>query len=424
MAAMSVMAQEQPVQAPQWSSACDSAQQQLELPSHYCACKEGSIDFHFPLDMELNDTVWFTATVSELRQGMSAYWFSDCSITLEVFAFCFSKVPTISVTVGGNLMRDIDADFINKKLDEMGETARMLSETLIPYIRAYPNNGGSGRVYCYPYDQGPESTCEDPLPLRSGMTYVCDKPYNTYRMDWKTLPTSGNAFIHWKQKKNLPGEIWLTLDSCNGEEVGRVELTDSLHVYIPDSAMLVDARKDKRELWMHVQHEEGLTGRAIWYNKPKFAEPLAPVTKKTCSGKTVTVNLRTYETDTVFTDLLWVAKDTLTTMDVNLTFTQPTLEYDTLYLTQAQLNVGYRYTSGDIFREFGDYDIYIKKANTCTRHILVTVLEKREDPPVDPHEALDEAYTTPVTATKSLQNGQLIIRKNGRKYNVFGQSMK
>ena len=419
MVSTAASAQWQPGNAPQWSSFCDSVTTILNLPRHYCACKEGSIPFAFPLEMEINDTTWFTATVDDLKQGMSAYWFADCSVTMEVFAFCESKVSTFSLTVGANQMRDVDAAEINAKLAEMGDMAKLANEILEPHMRVFPNKaGGSGRVYCYPYDQGPESKCEDPLPLRPIMTYVCDKPENVYRMEWSSIASTGKAFIHWKQKNNKPCEIWLTLDSCSGEEVGRVAMSDSLHVYQPDSAMLSNARKAKRSLWLHVKHASGFTGRVYWYNNPKQTEEQqAAVTKKICLGKTLKVNLRTYSTDTAFIDTLWVGHDTLTTMPVNLTFTQPTMEYDTVYLTEVELIIGYRYAaSGDIFHEIGDYLVEIVKANTCTRRIQLTILEK----PIE--EGMNQNQL-PRKATKRMQDGQLVLIINGQKYNVLGQKM-
>lgn len=418
LVAATASAQWQPSAAPQWSSYCDSVQTVLNLPQHYCECKEGSTTFAFPLERELSDTVWYEATLEDLKQGISAYWFADCSVTMEVFAFCFSKTPTFTLTVGANQMRDVDVESINEKLKEMGDEAQF--NDLKPHMRVYPKNGGSGYVYCYPYDQGPLSTCENPIPLRPGMTYVCDKPENAYQMESKLIASTGKAFIHWKQKKNLPCEIWLTLDSCTGEEIGRAVLSDSLHVYQPDSAQLVDARKNNRPLWLHVKHAEGFTGRIYYYNNPKYEEPLNPTTKKTCLGKTLTVNMRSYMADTSFIDTLWTARDTLTTMAVKLTFTQPTMEYDTLQLTEAELNVGYRYASGDIFHETGDYVVEIKKNNTCTRRIQVTVEEKIEEST----EQTEQIFDMPRKAYKRVQDGQIVLMINGRKYNILGQQMK
>ena len=415
MAAAAVSAQQQPASVPQWTDRCDSVQRILELPYYYCACEESSTPFSFPYEAELNDTAWFTATMADLRQGVSAYWFSNSSVTMEVYAFCTSKVPTVTLTVGPNQMRDIDVEKINKKLDEMGELAAA-AEKMTPSLRVFPKNGGSGRVYCYPYNQGPHSTCEDPIPLRSGMTYVCDKEENVYRMESTTIPSSGMAFVHWKQVKNKPCEIWITLDSCTGEEIGRASLSDSLHVYLPDSAKLVNARKAKRSLWLHIKHGKDIVGRLYWYNNPKYDEPLAPVNKKTCLGKTLSVNFRSYAADTAFIDTLWVARDSLTTMEVKFTFTQPELEFDTVYVSPGELGRGYVYKpTGTILRNYTDTILEIKKNNTCTRLVQVTVLSP---------EGVTFVGAGNGKSRKIIQNGQLFIYVDDRKYNVLGQEIK
>ena len=415
MAAAAMSAQQQPASAPQWTDRCDSVQRILELPYYYCACEESSTPFSFPYEAELNDTAWFTATMADLRQGVSAYWFSNSSVTMEVYAFCTSKVPTVTLTVGPNQMRDIDVEKINKKLDEMGELAAA-AEKMTPSLRVFPQNGGSGRVYCYPYNQGPHSTCEDPIPLRSGMTYVCDKEENVYRMESTTIPSSGKAFVHWKQVKNKPCEIWITLDSCTGEEIGRAKMADSLHVYQPDSAKLVNARKAKRSLWLHIKHGKDIVGRLYWYNNPKYDEPLAPVNRTTCQGKKLTVNSREYDTDTTFIDTLWVARDTLTTMEVKFTFTQPELEFDTVYVSPGELGRGYVYKpSGTILRNYTDTILEIKKNNTCTRLVQVTVLSP---------EGVTYVGAGNGKSRKIIQNGQLFIYIDDRKYNVLGQEIK
>lgn len=413
MMAMTLMAQSQSAQAPQWSSRCDSAQRILDLPYYYCPCMESSTAFAFPYEGEVKDTMWFTATVNDLRQGISAYWFANSSVTMEVYAFCTSKEPTITLTVGANQMRDIDVTKINKKLNEMGELGTA-AQKMTPHIRVYPN-GGSGRVYCYPYDQGPHSTCEDPIPLRPGMTYVCDQEENAYRMEGSGIATSGRAFIHWKQKENKACEIWLTLDSCDGEEIGRATLTDSLHVFQPDAAKLAEARQAQRALWLHAKHDKGYTGRIYYYNNPKYAEPLAPLKRTTCSGKSIYVNMRKYTRSTSFIDTIWVGHDTLRTQEVKLTFTQPELEYDTAYVTQVQLNRGYVYPATNaVIRELGDTILVINEPGECTRRIQLTLIS------TEGFEWIEAKGNN----CKIIQNGQLFIYVDDRKYNVLGQEIK
>ena len=71
---------------------------------------------------------------------------------------------------------------------------------------------------------------------------------------------------------------------------------------------------------------------------------------------------------------------------------------------------------------FGDYTLEAKKANTCTRIIQLAVIEK--EVPVDPKEALEDVYGVHNGASKCIRNGQLIVVKRGRYYNVLGQELK
>ena len=410
MMATALMAREEMSYAPQWSSRCDSAQRILDLPDYYCPCMEASTPFAFPYEAEVNDTAWFTATLNDLRRGISAYWFSDCSVTMEVYAFCTSKEPTITLTVGPNQMRDISVEKINKKIEEMGDLAAA-AEKMTPHIRVYPNDGGSGRVYCHPYNQGPHSTCTDPIPLRAGMTYVCSKPENAYRMEWTEIAESGKAFIAWKQKYNNPCEIWLTLDSCTGKEIGRTVLSDTLHVYLIDSAQLITARQEERPLWLHALHAKDVAGRLFVFNDPVFYV-LDSVKREACYGQTITGNMRTYSSDTAFTDTTWAKHNVLTLTDVQLTFTQPEMEYDTVCITPGELSRGLIY-NGYVLREYTDTILEVRAEDACIRRIQLSIISP---------EGYEYIGAAKGQNRKVLQNGQLFIYVDDRRYNVFGQA--
>ena len=118
----------------------------LGYPDHYCECRNTSRTFSFPLEVQVTDTMWYSSTVNDLKQGLAAYWFADCSITFEVYAFCSSKTPTITMTVGSNQMREMDVASINRKLDEMGDMAELMSQVLTPRVKVYPNGGKSPAV--------------------------------------------------------------------------------------------------------------------------------------------------------------------------------------------------------------------------------------------------------------------------------------
>ena len=376
--ALSAFAQA-PAYAPEGTPACEKERQLLKAPYFYCQCEEESIDFSFPMELEVKDTMWFTSKLDDILQGITAYWFSSDSVTLEAYALCTSKEPTLSFTIYKNAMREIDPKKIKEKMQEAGDYASALSE-LEPKLRIYTGTkGGTGKVYCYPYDQGPKSECDDPLPLYNGMAYVVDTTENVYRMADTSIPSTGKAFIHWKQLQSKPCEIWLTLDSCTGDTIGQAVLTDSLHVYQPSAALLTAARNAHRSLWLHIRHEPGITGRLYWRSFPAYNEPLPAIDYDTCMhlGQAFTIDNRTYTRDTVFNDTLWVTTNRLTTRQLSIHFTPPAIEFDTIYRNKVTIKEGYLFEeTGDAFFTFGDYIITIEKEDACTRIVQLSIIQE------------------------------------------------
>jgi hypothetical protein len=400
------------------STSCEWLRWYYEAPAFYCACTNNSHTFAFPLDTVISGSLWFTATVNDLKKGLSAYWFSSDSVTMEVYPLCVSQAPAIAVTIAPNRMYELDMTEINKKLDEMSDVAYL--QSLTPHIHVYTRHGGEGHVYCYPYDQGPHSTCDAALEMRPGMTYVCNHEENVYWLDWRNISSRGSALLRWlhrpKSAKQTcqPAEVWITRDSCNGLELARATIIDSMHVYRLDSAMLVGARQAQTNLFVHVQHAPGLTGRLIYFNNPLFVDPLDPIQQSTCLGKTLTVSARIYSADTAFVDTVWVGRDSLATQSVQLTFRQPEEITDTLYLTERQIRGGYRHQpTGVVLYEFGDSIIDIVKASTCTVRYHVWIVNTTGVEDADAHKS----------ARKLLQDGQLFILIDERKYTLWGQQI-
>ena len=395
---------------------CERIRIGLQAPYYYCSCHFESDTVVFPIDTVVRDTMWFTATMGDIRRGLCAYWFSEDSVTIDVFTFCTDKVPLMSLTIGGNQMHEEDAAKIEERLSSMPKDVQTTLTLITPHLRVYPQGDGSGHVYCYPYNQGPLSTCEAPLPLLDGLTYVCekDKEY-AYRLDSAHIAPNGQGFIHWKQRQNKACEIRLTLDSCAGEEIGKATLSDSLHVFNLDSATLVKARETNRPIWLQVRHENSWPGRITYYAKRTFMEPEQPIDESECEGKILQVNLREYTRDTAFVDTLWVNIDTLRTMETKLTFTAPQLEYDTLLIEYKELKKGYRSTEYNItFYNYGDTLLEIKKEDTCTRRVLLSI----RDP-----QGIEELTGAPKTR-KQIQEGKVFILTDDKKYNVLGQELK
>ena len=339
-------------------------------PDHYCECRATSIPFSFPLVTPITDTMWYSSTVDDMKQGLSAYWFSDCSITFEVYAFCSSKNPTITMTVSSNRMHEMDVATINRKLDEMGNMAELMSQVLTPRIKVYPN-GGTGTVYCYPYDQGPVSTCDETLPVIPQMTYVCDQDTEVYELEPDNIASSGNGFIRWKQKNNQTGTIRLTTDSCNGPEIANATLSDSLRVMILDADQMLSIKNANKSVFIHVTHPAGYVGRIIYHNNIVWDEQRIDTTL--CQGKVLQlVDTALSETTVYPNDTLWRKGDTLSLTTYHLTIEAPTPQYDTLVYKAAQLPTTYRnqYIPKD---GWGDYDFTIHQTDRCDERYLVHV---------------------------------------------------
>ena len=356
-------------QRPVQQETCDGM-----LPTHpyyYCECRNTSRAFQFPLEVQVTDTMWYSTTLDDMRVGISAYWFADCSITFEIYAFCSSKVPTVTMTVGKNQMREMSVEDINSKLEQMGEQAQMLGQILNPRIRVYPNNGGSGTVYCFPYNQGPKSTCDTILPVVSGMTYVCDQPEEVYELAPDKISYRGKGFIRWKQKQNQPGTIRLTTDSCNGPEIANVTLSDSMRVFVLDSAQMTTLKAANRSVYVHVSHDSSCVGRIVYRNSIHWDEQT--IDTVICQGKSLQLADTALIESTFFGgDTLWKKSDTLSLTGYRLTIEPPTPVYDTLRLKAAQLPYNYR---NNIIPKngWGDYDFTIHKTNRCDERYLLHV---------------------------------------------------
>jgi hypothetical protein len=134
-------------------------------------------------------------------------------------------------------------------------------------------------------------------------------------------------------------------------------------------------------------------------------------------GKKLKADMIEFTSDTSFVDTIVARFDTLLLRTVNLTFTRPEPEYDTIYLEPSALRYGYRYKpSGNIFYEFGEYEVEIKKNNTCTRVILLNILNSKE-------QGVDQTEATRRKAKKIIRDGQLLIEMDNEIFDVFGQKI-
>ncbi len=341
------------------------------LPDHYCECRTTSQTFQFPLKEEISTPRWFSTTIDDMKQGLSAYWISDDTITFEIYAFCSSDIPTITMSVGPNQMREMSVEAINAKLESMGEQAQILGQLLTPRIRVYTNHGRPGTVYCYPYDQGPESTCDTFLHVLPRMTYVCDQPEEVYVLQPSKISATGNGFIRWTQKKNLPGTIRLTKDSCNGPEIAAFTLADSMRVHVLNPETMKALKQAGDSVYVHVTHDSSYVGRITYRNTIKWDSQI--IDTVICQGKALQLADTILRESTEYGgDTLWRKADTLALTGYRLTVEAPAPVYDTLRLKAKQLP--YTYRNNIIPKDgWGDYDFTVRQTDKCDERYLLHV---------------------------------------------------
>lgn len=374
------------------SWACELERKVFGYKYYFCDCKETSIPFQFGMDMTISDTTWFSAPISELRKGLTAYWFADCQIQLEVYAFCSSKEPTFSLRVSPNQMKDMDVTDINKKLDEMGKLGEVFQQAVTPHMRAYPIGDGEGRVICTPFDQGPNSTCEDPLPMYNGMTFISSSPYDVYKFNPAQMPSNSDVFIQWQQKNNLPCDFELSLATCDATPFLQTQLADSTKVLILPKQTIANAKAQAQPIFVHLRHDSAYVGRVRVYTRPIYHTLTIDTT--ICQG----IGLQLADTllnasVTGYVDTTWVNSNQINVTTYNLSITPPETIYDTITLSASQLPTLYR--KEKLIDRFGDYDFIIHTPGQCDEHILLHVIHGM----TTLHQQVDTAICTGKTFT-------------------------
>lgn len=348
---------------------CEELQRRNNYPYFYCDCQD-AVPFHFPLDATISDTTWFTATFNDIKQGLCAYWFSDESVTFEIYGYCTSRIPVIQMTIGGNRMKEMSIEEINERIKAAGQLGDVLTQAVNPVIRVYPNNGGTGHVYCYPYNEGPTSTCENTLKIVNRMTFVRNETEDVYLLEGKTARSRFG--MRWKQEKDSAVTLFITRDSCNGEIVaGPVTLTDSMHLWLPDSLTMRTAYNSatRHPLYVHAHSAANLAGRLSFYTTLKMMRDTVDTTL--CEGRYLPLGNQRYYRDTLLYDTTFVMGDTLLTTQYNLTVTPPTPQSQTLSLKQSQLP--YLFEKQYYVRAFGKDTAEIRKDGECTKLYYLTV---------------------------------------------------
>ena len=239
------------------SSACEWLRKLSGLPTHYCYCHEESHTFAFPLDTRITETVWYTAKLGDVKQGITAYLYADCEVKLDIYSLCSSANAMYSYTLSPNQTRDINSDAIEKKLESLG--LEDISDKTPVYLKIYPVGGTGGRVICMPYNQGYHSTCSDCLAIFPEMTVVSSHADDVFYLDPAYIPTNRGLAVSWQGSDAAPCHLRITRATCDGELLAEADIV--AEPYNIPTNLLERARVDGERLYFHFSHDASAVGR-------------------------------------------------------------------------------------------------------------------------------------------------------------------
>ncbi len=337
-------------------------------PSYYCDCKYNTQDFILPLDMEINDSTWFEAYLSEIADGLSAYLYSDCDMSFDVYIGCTAKSPKYQAVFEKNQTNTVNSQTIKEKLDEMG--IGNMNQRF--YICIAPVNGLGGRLVANALNVGFTSTCTDPLRLFPGMSMLSTATNDVYALDPSDLPYGEDIVLQWQGNDNAPCQLTVTRGECNGPVVAQQTINHKDDVLRLSAEQLDQAWELGEIFYLHFSHAANTSGsvccRSAIYNENVIETVL-------CQGKglqladTLLTETTIYSSDTVH-----VADNIFAVQVYDLSFTAPEPQRDTIALRYAQLPYTYRgqYTipEGGINQ---DYDVTIRNAGECDERYLLHV---------------------------------------------------
>jgi len=335
-------------------------------PDHYCDCRAAKQLGMLPFDIQVTDSVWFKCSASLFLNGFTAYLYSDCDVNFDIYTNCTSRSEAYSVVIPKNQARDVTAETIKQKLEDMGVSVGNMTLR----VCIYPVGGSGGRLMCYPYNTGYNSTCDDILSLLPGMTFVSSHANDVYEITADNIADSYTMYLQC----DVDCQLAITRGSCDGETIAEYDFTAEDGLFHFDSELLMDVRAMGESLYAHFTHDESVVGR-ISLNEAKFVENL--IDTVVCQGKEFRYeDFVTTESGVYVYDTVQVSEIKYKVYGYNIIFAEPEVEYDTIALKRSELPYLYReqYTIG--VDGFGDYDVMIYNEGDCDEHVLLHVEHK------------------------------------------------
>lgn len=344
---------------------CADRQQANNWPEYYCDCKYNYQKFSIPLDIDISESMWFQANIKDLAQGISAYLHSDCEMKFEVYLFCTSGTPEYEAVFEQNKANTIDGSTIKRKLEEAGYGD---SEALFN-ICISPVNGFGGRLIMRSEAEGIPSSCEDPLYIFPGMSLYSTQTTDVYIVDPSSVEEAIDIILHWEGDDNVPCELKITSNSCDGSIVDEVTLDATNNCYTLTAEVLDEAWSNDEIFFLHFSHESNTKG---------FVHCLIPEYTSVYTDTTICQGMGVELADTLLTETTVYLLDTVFLHTnqyrvnyLNLVVENPDIQKDTLAFKYTKQP--YLYREQHTITAPGDYDLTIHTPGQCDERYLLHV---------------------------------------------------
>ena len=241
---------------------CDSIRLARDFPWHYCDCelqiKKNRIT-QLPFDVTITDTTWYKSSSALFLDGCSAFLYSECDVTMVLVQKCEdseSKGLYKEVVVQSNQARDVEPSSIKELMDKNGVKGGIgIRVGILP-----SEVGKKSRFIVTAYNQGPHSTCENPLPILLDMVFVSSHSDDVYVLTPDMIPEKNGLKLEWFQA-NSPLTLEIAQGDCNGEASVKKERMVSGEDYELPADLLERARISGENLYIRVKHSSNTVGR-------------------------------------------------------------------------------------------------------------------------------------------------------------------
>lgn len=241
---------------------CDSIRLANDFPWHYCDCelqiKKNRIT-QLPFDVTITDTTWYKSSSALFLGGCSAFLYSECDVTMVLVQKCENSESNglyKEVVVQSNQARDVEPSTIAELMEKFG-----VSGGVGVRVGILPSEvGKESRFIVTAYNQGPHSTCENPLPILLDMVFVSSHSDDVYVLTSDMIPEKNGLKLEWFQA-NSPLTLEIAQGDCNGEASVKKERMMSGDAYELPADLLEQARISGENLYIRVKHSSNTVGR-------------------------------------------------------------------------------------------------------------------------------------------------------------------